>query len=261
MEMSLSVLAGYGLIVVTLVIMEGLLSTDNALVLGNMVRVLPDKADQKKALLYGLWGAVGFRAICIGAWHWIAQVDWLLWGIQVLGGLYLAKMAFGHFIGSDKADDDNDGIPDAYEGNWLQRLLAKFGIRLSQLAQVIIAVELMDITFSSDSILAAFALSTNFWVLLLGGFLGILMMRGVAGIFIKLIDKFPEFEGTSFVLIGLIAIRMILSNIYHVTALFHWNTTPIEIGDGWFFGAMAVAFLGTFGVHKFNQNKHIAEAK
>lgn len=252
----MSILVGYGAIVLTLVIMEGLLSTDNALVLGNMVRAgLKDKADQKKALMYGLWGAVGFRAVCIGAWHWISGYDWLLWGIQILGGLYLAKMSVGHFIGADTDDEDNDGVADKYERTFLHKLLAKVGIKMTPLVKIIISVELMDIAFSSDSILAAFALSTNFWVLLLGAFLGILMMRGVAQMFIKLIEAVPEFEGTSYVLIGLIAVRMVLENLYHVTALFHYNTTPIVIGDGWFFGALVVTFFGTFVVHKSKQNK------
>lgn len=248
-------------IILTLVIMEGLLSTDNALVLGNMVRVLPNKTDQKKALLYGLWGAVGFRAICIGAWSFIAGYDWLLWGVQILGALYLGKMALGHFIGSDTADDDNNGISDAYEEKWLNRLLGKFGIKLSQFVQVIIAVELMDIAFSTDSILAAFALSTNFWILLLGGFLGILMMRGVAQLFIKLLEAIPEFEGTSYVLIGLIALRMLLENIHHVLGLFKVTMNPIVIGDIWFFGALVVTFLGTFVVHQMKKSKTTVEVE
>ncbi len=41
-------------------------------------------------------------------------------------------------------------------------------------------VELMDITFSVDSVLAAFGVSNEVLDLLLGGMLGILMMRGIA---------------------------------------------------------------------------------
>ena len=38
----------------------------------------------------------------------------------------------------------------------------------------------MDIAFSVDSVLAAFGVSDQVWVLFLGGILGVLMMRGVA---------------------------------------------------------------------------------
>lgn len=41
------------------------------------------------------------------------------------------------------------------------------------------AVELMDIAFSVDSVLAAFGVSQAVWVLLLGGMIGVLMMRGL----------------------------------------------------------------------------------
>ena len=49
-------------------------------------------------------------------------------------------------------------------------------------------VELMDIAFSVDSVLA-FGVSNEVWILLLGGMLGILMMRGIAGVFLKLLER------------------------------------------------------------------------
>ncbi|MNV75057.1 Integral membrane protein TerC family protein [compost metagenome] len=45
-------------------------------------------------------------------------------------------------------------------------------------------------------------------MLFMGGILGVLMMRGVAQIFLKLIDKFPELEQTAFLLIAIIAGKM-----------------------------------------------------
>jgi len=49
----------------TLVVLEGLLSADNALVLAVMVKHLPEEK-RKKALFYGLIGAYVFRFIAIG---------------------------------------------------------------------------------------------------------------------------------------------------------------------------------------------------
>lgn len=43
--------------------------------------------------------------------------------------------------------------------------------------QTVITVELMDIAFSFDSVIAAFGVSNQEWILLLGGVIGILMMR------------------------------------------------------------------------------------
>ena len=55
-------------------------------------------------------------------------------------------------------------------------------------------VELMDIAFSVDSVLAAFGVSNEVWILLLGGMLGILMMRGIAGVFLKLLERIPSLK-------------------------------------------------------------------
>ncbi|MEH7120616.1 hypothetical protein V7128_24830, partial [Neobacillus vireti] len=49
----------------TLIILEGLLSADNALVLAVMVKHLPKK-QQRKALFYGIFGAYFFRVVAIG---------------------------------------------------------------------------------------------------------------------------------------------------------------------------------------------------
>src|SRR5438477_9875518 len=76
-----------------LVILEGVLSIDNALVLGLLARRLP-KHQQGKALTYGLVGAFVFRFIAI------ATATLLLsWTIaKLLGGLYLVYVAVKYFF-------------------------------------------------------------------------------------------------------------------------------------------------------------------
>lgn len=74
---------------------------------------------------------------------------------------------------------------------------------MSPLVRTIIAVEMMDIMFSVDSIGAAFGVSEETWVLVLGGIIGIAMMRFASGIFIKLIARFPILEKVAFVLVGI----------------------------------------------------------
>ena len=61
----------------------------------------------------------------------------------------------------------------------------------------------MDIVFSIDSVLAALAISDNPVVVLIGGMIGILCMRGVAEIIIKLMDIIPV-QPMAYVLIGII---------------------------------------------------------
>ncbi len=100
-----------------------------------------------------------------------------------------------------------------------------------------LTVELMDISFSFDSVIAAFGVSNQEWVLFIGGILGILMMRGVANLFLALIEKIPEFEITAFVLIAIIGVKMIISAFG-----FHMDEMV-------FFSIIITIFFGTFVFH------------
>ena len=214
-------------LIFSLVLIEGLLSADNALVLAVLVRHLPEK-QRKKALLYGMIGAYFFRFLFIGIGVYLVK----FWYIKLFGALYLAWICISHFM--KKAEEE-----EAKEFKKDSPLVRIFGVFWA----TVISVELMDIAFSVDSILAAFAISDEVWVLLIGGMIGILMMRTIAGVFVTLIDKIPELENTAFVLIGIIALKMLL------------GVFGIEISHYAFFAVLVLAFLGTFVVHYMNKNK------
>ena len=103
--MDSQIIIQYLIVLLSLIVLEGLLSADNAIVLAVMVRHLPPK-EQKHALLYGLAGALIFRIIAIFLITILAQY----WQIQVLGGLYLLFMAGSHikeFFDKRKNSKDN----------------------------------------------------------------------------------------------------------------------------------------------------------
>lgn len=209
----------------TLIIMEGLLSADNALVLAVMVKHLPEK-QRKKALMYGLIGAYFFRFLFIGIGVYLVK----FWFIKVLGAAYLGWICYSHFR---KKENDDGEAKEFNKNSWLVRTFGVFWA-------TVIMVEMMDIAFSADSILAAFAISDQVWVLLLGGMIGILLMRTVARFFLVLIDKIPELENTAFILIGIIAAKMMASVFgFHL---------PHEV----FFAIIVLAFAITIIIHKKN---------
>lgn len=206
-------------IILTLIIMEGLLSADNALVLAMMVKHLPEK-QQKKALTYGIWGAYLFRFIAIGLGTYLIKI----WWVKLVGALYLLHMVYAHF--RNKVQDDNINVEKVNsKGFWA----------------TIISVELMDIAFSIDSITASLGVSNKVWVLFLGAIFGILMMRGVAKIFVTLIERVPELEHGAYVLIAVIGIRMVLELVH------------IEIPEVIFYGLLVTIFGGTFVLHKIKK--------
>ncbi|WP_217561170.1 TerC family protein [Paenibacillus sp. GbtcB18] len=191
-------------IIASLILLEGLLSADNALVLAVLVKHLP-KDQQKKALFYGIVGAYVFRFIAISIGTFLVKITW----VKIVGGLYLLWIACSNLFdlefrfariggvpflpyiarkGNDEGDVENKGA-----GFW----------------RTVLTVELMDIAFSVDSVIAAFGISEQVWVLFLGGILGVLMMRGVAQVFLKLIERFPELEKAAFILIIIIGAKML----------------------------------------------------
>ena len=223
----------------TLIILEGLLSADNALVLAVMVKHLP-KNKRKKALFYGLLGAYAFRFVAIGLGVYLIE----LWWVKAIGAAYLAWLSIKYFIDKRKESDDDSGEAEGMNQNGL--LIRLFGTLWGTVA----AVELMDIAFSVDSVLAAFGVSNEVWVLLIGGMLGVLMMRGVAGVFLTLIDRIPELETTAYILILIISIKMFAE------VFFHYELEPL-----YFFIILLFTFGATFIVHFINKKKEVNESK
>jgi YkoY family integral membrane protein len=179
------------LTIATLVILEGLLSVDNALVLATIVRKLP-RAYQRKALTYGVFGAVLFRIFAVVLATYLIKFA----VIKLIGGVYLLYLAFRHMFPSQKASQAEEARK--------EQVVRSFW-------SAVLLVELTDIAFSIDSITAAVAMTTKVTVIIFGGITGILAMRFVAIAFIKLLEKFPKLEDIAYQLIFFIGIKISLS--------------------------------------------------
>ncbi len=203
--------ADHGLIagtILILVFLEGLLSADNALVLAVMVRHLP-REQQKRALRYGIVGAFGFRLIAV----LFASTLLRYWAFKVVGGLYLLYLAISHLVFGE-----GDGAPGAKakagRGFWA----------------TVVGVEVADIAFSIDSIVAAVAMAAGLppaigqrvvfgvagfdvtmqlLIVYIGGILGIVAMRFVAGYFLILLDRFAGLANGAYFLVAWIGLKLI----------------------------------------------------
>lgn len=207
-------------LVLFLVFLEGILSIDNALVLALLARDLP-KEQQKKALTYGLAGAVVFRLISLSLVTYLISMRW----VKFVGGGYLVLLALKHFIKGEEAPD--------VDGKKKQTNFWK----------VVFVIELTDIAFAVDSILAAVALTNKFWVVFTGGVLGIIMMRFAATMFLGLLRKFPAFETTAYLLVFVIGVKVIIEGLHLPGIDFHSVTSP----SFWtFWGIMFLCLLYGF---------------
>lgn len=180
------------MVLLWLVFLEGILSIDNALVLALFVRDSGLSAsDQKKALRYGIWGAFVFRVLAV----LLAFVLVKLWWCKLAGGIYLLWLAY-----CGLRHKDNSGNSKMLNiGFW----------------RLVLKVELMDMAFSIDSILAAVALSNKMWVIISGGMLGIITMRFAASLFMELLDKNPILKKTAYLLVIVIGLKLIAGVWWH----------------------------------------------
>src|SRR5436305_4072091 len=81
-----------GVTILVLIVLEGLLSADNAIVLAMMVLGLP-KPEQRKALKYGLAGAFAFRIVTTLAAVYLIHLD----AVKLIGAAYLLYLPYKHF--------------------------------------------------------------------------------------------------------------------------------------------------------------------
>jgi YkoY family integral membrane protein len=196
------------LIILNLIVIESLLSVDNAAVLATMVIDLP-KHQRSKALRYGIIGAYVMRGLCLFLAAWLVKIWWL----KPLGGLYLMYLAFDYFKGKLAAKADGGEQESVDKGkNWLYR--STVGL-IGTFWATVALVELMDLAFSIDNVFAAVAFTNHVVLIYIGVFIGILAMRFVAQAFVKLMEKFTFLETVAFVVIGVLGIKLTASLFVH----------------------------------------------
>ncbi len=210
-----AILLQYGWVLIVLVVLEGLLAADNAVVMAVMVKHLPQE-QQKKALFYGLFGALIFRFSALFVITMLVNY----WQIQAVGAAYLLFMSAKNIYDLRKQKDEPEEDADSNSakkgsGFWL----------------TVLKVEAADIAFAIDSMLAAVAIAVTlphlgefdigginggqFIVMLLGGFIGVIMMRFAAQWFVKILNDYPSLETAAFLIVGWVGVKLVVLTLAH----------------------------------------------
>jgi YkoY family integral membrane protein len=184
------------LIFLNIMILEIVLSIDNAAVLAAMVKELP-KEQQKKALTYGIAGAYVFRGFALLFASVLIKLVWL----KVAGGLYLMYLAY-------------NALSTNVEQGGESKMTIKIPF-LSALWSTIVAIEMMDLVFSIDNVFAAVAFTPNLWLICGGVFVGILAMRFATTKFVKVLEKNPILEKVAYWVIGALGLKLVSSYWLH----------------------------------------------
>lgn len=174
--------------IVTLTGLEIILSADNAIVLAALAQTLPAK-DQKRALYYGIAGAFILRFIAILCSVWIAR----FWFLQILGGGYLIWLAISHLTSPEENGSEEEKAVEAKRRSF-------WG--------TVAAIELTDLAFAVDSVLAAVALSSKWLVIYLGAVIGLIAMRFAATLVLKLLGIFPSLITYAYVMVLWIGLKL-----------------------------------------------------
>lgn len=204
-----------------LLVLEALLSADNALILAIIVRHLPRDL-QKKALFYGLAGAFALRFLAILAAASILNFWWL----QLVGALYLIYLPTKHFLkhSGGKEVKGREGA-----GFWM----------------TVIYADLADLAFAIDSVLVAVAIvnrQDKIWVIYAGAFLGIILLRFAAGWCLRLLEKYPVLDHVAYALVGWAGIKLLFvgGHTYvrwwekaHPGQALGWNVPEMHPGVFW----------------------------
>jgi YkoY family integral membrane protein len=205
--------------ILVLVVLEGLLSADNALVMAVMVLGLP-RDQHQKALRYGLIGAFAFRIVATLLATVLIRIVW----VKLAGGLYLAYLTMQHFRARGHGEAGHGAGGGTERAFWM----------------MVVRVELMNLAFSIDSILVAVAMSPKIEVVLTGGILGIVAMRLVVGQLLDLIRRYPTLVDGAFVIIGWVAIKLVVEYL-HEAHFIAW-TIPRWLS----LGAIGVIFVASY---------------
>ena len=214
--------AGSLLILLTVALLDSLLSVDNALVLAVMVEHLP-RHQRARALRYGIFGAYVMRGLSLFFVSFLVN----FWPLKLIGALYLLWLGVSHFVRKEAESSENGPVkPGA--GFWM----------------TVIQVEWLDLTFSLDNILATIALAPRpdqLWIVITGVFISILAMRYVAGLFLKLLERHPILKPTAYVLVIFIGLKLLVSLV------------NIELSEGETFIGIVAIILGALMVEKVQQ--------
>jgi YkoY family integral membrane protein len=280
-----------------LVLLEGVLSIDNALVLGLLAKRLP-KEQRSKALTYGLVGAFAFRFLAIAVATFLLKWRW----VKLLGGGYLAYIAIKHLF-FEAREEHHEHIVMSPEGEPVlvrdtgeplspeeeeQELEERTSLPLPRETSIakgagtakfwptVLVIELTDIAFAVDSILAALgvvgsapadhpkdAFHPKLWVIITGGILGVILMRFAAVIFIRLLERFPRFEMAAYMLVAVIGGKLLVDWWFNTpehphTVNFH---APGHVAFWIFWVTMLACFLTGFLPSKTKSHAATAAAE
>jgi YkoY family integral membrane protein len=194
-------------VLLILIVLEAILSADNAVALAAIAQGLKDNQLKRRALNIGLVFAYVLRILLIFTASWVIKY----WQFELLGAAYLLWLVFNYFT----SDDENKSGEEHHH------------LGFTSLWQVIPIIAVTDLAFSLDSVTTAIAVSTDTWLVVVGGTVGVITLRFLAELFIRWLDEYTNLEDAGFITVGFVGIRLLLKVINPDLVPPEWLTIAI----------------------------------
>ena len=201
-----------------LIILELLLSADNAIALASLTKSLDSPALRSKALNIGITISLLFRIFLI----LLSNILLKFIIIRIFAGLYLIYLFISNvFFSGDSDIEDSENI----DANKNLKFL-----------KIVALLSFTDFAFSIDSITTAVAISDQYILIILGAIIGVLALRFTSGIFLKLLEIFLRLETAGYIAILIVGIKLLINTLIAETIL----------PDYYFYILILIAFIWGF---------------
>ena len=176
-----------------LVLLELILSADNAVALAAIARSSRQPEQERLALNLGIGIALLLRIALIVVAQWVLQNTW----VQLFAAAYLVWLVLDHF---KSRSNDSASALDVDGSDRSQRPFLK----------TVLLLAFTDLAFSIDSVAAAVAISDQILLISAGAFIGIVALRFTSALFIRWLDLYPRLETAGFLAVAFVAFRLIV---------------------------------------------------
>ena len=194
-----------------LVLLELVLSADNAVALAAIARSSRQADQERLALNIGIGLAMLLRVGLIVMAQWVLQNTW----VQLLAAAYLFWLFISHLIDrSSDATPDSDSAAETPKRN---------------LVQTVLLLGFTDLAFSIDSVAAAVAVSDQILLISTGAVIGIVALRFTSSLFIRWLDEFPRLETAGFLSVAFVALRLLLHVLLPALSQPDWLTLLVVL--------------------------------
>jgi len=181
-----------------LIILEILLSADNAIALASLTKSLKNSEDRTRALNIGITISLILRIFLILLSAFLLK--FLI--IRILAGFYLIYLFFSNVILKGKNYSNEEIKKDNSNFNKINFI------------KVVALLSVTDLAFSIDSITTAVAISDQYILVVTGAFIGVIALRFTSEIFLRLIEYFTRLEMAGYIAILIIGSKLILNTIF-----------------------------------------------